>query len=177
MASRRVLTIPDPALIALIGAAGAGKSTFAGRHFAPDEVLSSDAYRERIAGDAADQRATGPAFAALYRDLERRLAHGRLTVVDATNLTRGARRRVLDIAARTGVPPIAFVLGPPDDVVLARNASRPDRVVPELAVRRHLAEVGRMLAPGLLEREGFESVIRLPSALALDEVEIVRRPR
>jgi predicted kinase len=175
MTARLVLSIPDPSLVALVGPAGAGKSTFAARHFAPAEILSSDAYRERIAGDAADQRATGPAFAALHRDLERRLGQGRLTVVDATSLTRLARRRLLAIAARTGVPAVALVLGPADDVVLARNAGRRDRVVPEPAVRRHLVELARLLAPGLLEGEGFEPVFRLPSPSAVDEVEISRR--
>ena len=58
MAPATPLSIPDPSLVVLIGAAGSGKSTFAARHFAPGEVLSSDAYRALIAGDPADQRAT-----------------------------------------------------------------------------------------------------------------------
>ena len=68
------LTLPDPSMVVLIGAAGSGKSTLAAAHFAPDEILSSDAFREVIAGDARDQRATGAAFRALGRALERRLA-------------------------------------------------------------------------------------------------------
>ena len=35
------IEIADPSLVVLIGAAGAGKSTFAARNFAPDEILSS----------------------------------------------------------------------------------------------------------------------------------------
>lgn len=103
-----VLEIPDPALVVLVGAAGAGKTTFAARHFAPDEVLSSDALREAISGDADDQRATGPAFAALHRALARRLRDGRLTVVDATNVTAPARRALLGRAARAGIPVVAL---------------------------------------------------------------------
>ena len=45
------ILVPDPSLVLLVGAAGAGKTTFAARHFAPDEVLSSDAYRAVVSGD------------------------------------------------------------------------------------------------------------------------------
>src|SRR5687768_18579225 len=105
-----VVTIPDPSLVVLVGPAGAGKSSLAERLFAPDEILSSDDFRAAIAGDAADQRATKRAFAALHRALVRRLIAGRLTVVDATNVQRHARLSLLRRARAAAIPTLALVL-------------------------------------------------------------------
>ena len=45
------LTIPEFALVVLIGASGAGKSTFARKHFLPTEVISSDVCRGLVSDD------------------------------------------------------------------------------------------------------------------------------
>jgi protein phosphatase len=172
------LVVPDPSLVVLIAAAGAGKSTFAARHFRPSEILSSDTYRARIAGDEADQRATRAAFRELHRDLERRLADRRLTVVDATNVERSARRALLTRAAAAGVPAVAIVLDLPPSVVLARNAGRPVRVVDEGVVRRHLARLRESLDVAItpLDGEGFMRVVVLRDPLDADSVVVVRQP-
>jgi protein phosphatase len=168
------LIVPDPCLVVLVGAAGAGKSTFAARHFAPDEVLSSDGFRERIAGDPADQAATGPAFAALHRAVRRRLSSGRLTVVDATSVGREHRRPLLRAAAASGIPCIAIVFDLPPGVVLARNAGRPGRVVPDEVVRRHLRRLADAVRPPGLAAEGFAAVVVLRDPAAVDRVTVDR---
>jgi predicted kinase len=172
------ILIREPSLVVLVGAAGSGKSTFAARHFEPSEILSSDGFRALIAGDAADQTATRAAFGRLHRELSRRLAEGRTTVVDATNVERDARRALLQRAALAGVPAVAVVFDLPGDVVLARNAGRPERVVDELVVRHHL---GRLRAAidgpaATMAAEGFSQVVVLRSSGDLDAVEIVRMP-
>jgi protein phosphatase len=167
-----VLGLPDPALVVLIGAAGTGKSTLAARLFAPDAILSSDAYRALITGDAGDQRVTRTAFSILHRQLERRLAAGLTTVVDATNVTAFARRGLLRRAAAHGVPAVAIVLDLDPRVVLTQNANRPGRVVPTEAVHRQLAELRASLdRPGGLGAEGFTAVHVLRSPAELDAVE------
>lgn len=171
-----LVAIPDPSLVVLVGAAGAGKSSFAARHFDPTEVLSSDGYRVLIAGDETDQRATRAAFALLHRDLARRLGEGRLTVVDATNVEPAARRALLARAGSAGVPAIAIVLDLPHAVVLARNAGRAGRVVDEQVVRRHLARMESALdgsADGL-RGEGFAQVVVIRGLIELETVSLVR---
>src|SRR3977135_1361569 len=84
--NRRMIRIPEAALVLLIGASGSGKSTFASRHFEADAVVSSDQPRGALAGDQPDPPATDAAFGRLHEWLDARLAAGALAVVDATNV-------------------------------------------------------------------------------------------
>lgn len=156
-APREVLALPAPSLVILIGAAGSGKSTFAARHFDADVVLSSDRYRGLVAGDEGDQRATRTAFALLHRDVERRLASGHSSLVDATNVTTFARRALLRRSRRYGVPAVALVFDLDPLLVLTRNATRAGRIVPRAAVEQQLRDLAHSLRGDLLE-EGFAIV-------------------
>jgi protein phosphatase len=170
--SGSILRLPEPCLVVLVGAAGAGKSTLAARLFPGEAILSSDAFRKLVSGDEADQRATRTAFAILHRELDRRLARGRTIVVDATSVTPHARRSLLRRAAAHGVPAVALVLDLAPELVLARNATRTGRVVPELAVRRQLAELHAGTRAGALEAEGFAAVHVVRTAADFDALSI-----
>lgn len=159
-----VLALPEPCLVVLVGAAGSGKSTLAARLFAPDQVLSSDAYRGVVSGDESDQRASKVAFSILHRELEVRMAAHRTTVVDATNVSSYARRALLSRARRHGVPAVAIVLDLEPALVQARNAARNGRVVPSAAVQEQLAALARSLRRDELAREGFAAVHRIADA-------------
>jgi predicted kinase len=165
------LRLVDPSLVVLVGAAGAGKTTLAARLFPPDSVLSSDAFRRIVSGDEADQSATRAAFSILHRELSRRLAAGRTTVVDATNVTPYARRALARRAAAANVPAVAIVLDLKPALVAARNALRDGRVVPMDAVRQQQLDLIRSLRRGL-DDEGFAAVHILRTPEDVDELEV-----
>ncbi|GIW19779.1 MAG: hypothetical protein KatS3mg065_0075 [Chloroflexota bacterium] len=116
------------------------------------------------------------AFAVLHRIVERRLAAGRLTVVDATNVTRAARRALLRRAAAARIPAVAIVFDLPLDVVLAQNARRPGRVVEPRVVERQWRTLAAALGRGSLANEGFAAVFYLRSPSEIAAARIVRRP-
>ena len=132
------LSIPDLSLVVLIGASGSGKSTFAARHFLPTQVLSSDYFRGLVADDENDQGASGDAFDVLHYVAGKRLAAGRVTVIDATNVQQHVRARLVALAREHNVLPVAVVLDLPEDVCVSRNAERPDRDFGARVVRRHV---------------------------------------
>ena len=172
------IEVDDPSLIVLIGAAGSGKSTFAARHFAADEILSSDRFRAIVSGDEANQAATKAAFVLLHRTLSTRLGERRLTVVDATSVQPAARRALVARADGAGVPVTAIVLDLPAATVVARNAARPARTVDVAVVRRQLAGIRAALdgpAPPL-RGEGFRQIVVLRDPVEVDRVRILRRP-
>ena len=155
-AGPRTVVVPELSLVVLIGVSGSGKSTFARRHFAPTQVLSSDTCRGLVADDENDQSATPAAFALLHHIAGIRLRAGRLTVVDATNVKAEDRASLVRLAREHDVLPVAIVLDVPDGECLARNALRPDRDLAPGVVRRQRADLRRGLRG--LGREGFRKV-------------------
>jgi protein phosphatase len=167
----KTIEIPELALVALIGASGSGKSTLARRHFLPTEVLSSDFFRGLVSDDENDQSSTHDAFDALYYMLGKRLARGKLTVVDATNVRAEDRKRLIDQARTYHCFAVAIVVNTPERVCQERNSKRPDRDFGPHVVRRQVTDLKRGLRG--LEREGFRYVHILSEA---EEIEIRRVP-
>ncbi|MEW1659571.1 polynucleotide kinase-phosphatase [Streptomyces sp. NPDC093707] len=170
------LTVPDLSLVVLVGATGSGKSTFAARHFKPTEVISSDYCRGLVSDDENDQSASGDAFEVLHFIVGKRLAAGRLTVVDATNVLEESRAQLVRLAREYDVPPVAIVLDVPEQLCAERNATRADRAgLPRRVIQRHQRELRRSL--GRLEREGFRTVHVLRGAREVEAAEVVRERR
>ena len=168
------ITIPELSLVVLIGPSGCGKSTFARKHFKSTEVLSSDFCRGLVADDENDQSATKDAFEVLHFVARKRLASGRLTVVDATNVQPEARKPLVAIAREFHTIPVAIVLNLPEKLCAERNRSRPDRNFGPHVIRNQAQQLRRSLRG--LDREGFRHVHVFSSPEELEAVEIERQP-
>ncbi|HYK32293.1 MAG TPA: polynucleotide kinase-phosphatase [Streptosporangiaceae bacterium] len=166
------LDIPELSLVVLVGASGSGKSTFARTHFAPTEVISSDFCRGLIADDENDQSATKDAFDVLHYIAGKRLAAGRLTVIDATNVQPDSRKHLIDLAKDHDVLPAAIVLDLPERVCVARNKARPDRTFGPQVISRQRDQLRRGLRS--LSKEGFRRIHVLRSQAEIDEAVVVR---
>ena len=168
------IQIPKLSLVVLVGVSGSGKSTFARKHFLPTEVLSSDVCRGLVSDDENDQSATRDAFEVLHYVLAKRLARGLLTVVDATNVQKDARKPLVALAREHHVIPVAVVLSLPTKLCLARNASRPDRTFGARVVAQQQSQLRGSLRT--LRREGFRHVTVLSSPEEVDAAVVERVP-
>jgi protein phosphatase len=169
-----VLKIPDLSLVVLIGVTGSGKSTFAGRHFRPTEVISSDFCRGLVSDDQNDQSATADAFDVLHFIAGKRLAAGRLTVIDATSVQAAARKPLIELARQHHVLAVAIVLEVPGATCAARNSGRPDRAFGPHVLRQQQAQLRRSVRD--LRREGFHWVLVLRGEAEVDAAAIEREP-
>ncbi|MGW4211784.1 polynucleotide kinase-phosphatase [Lentzea sp. NPDC004789] len=165
------LKIPDLCLVVLVGASGSGKSTFARKHFLPTQVLSSDYFRGLVSDDENDQSASAAAFDVLHYVAAKRLEAGKVTVIDATNVQAPDRAKLVEVAKKANVLPVAIVLDTPADVCLRRNAQRPDRDFGAHVVKRHRAALRRSLK--FLGKEGFKRVHVLRTESEVDNSVIV----
>ena len=168
------LTLPELSLVVLIGPSGCGKSTFAAQQFKPTEVLSSDRCRAWVSDDETDQTATTDAFEILHHIAGKRLARGRLTVVDATNVQPRARKPLIDLARQHHVPAVAIVFEIPESICQERNRVRTDRDFGPHVIRNQRSELRRSLPR--LQEEGFRYVYVLLSPEEVAAVSIERQP-
>ena len=169
------MKIPEPSLVILIGPSGSGKSTFAREHFKPTEILSSDFCRGLVSDDETDQAATDDAFEVLHFITSKRLAAGKLTVIDATNVQVEARKPLLALAREYHCLTVAIVFNMPTKLCQERNEARPDRNLKPHVIRQQSQQLRRSLHN--LKREGFQRFVYVMSTQeAVEAIRVERQP-
>lgn len=161
-----VLQLPPRCVVVMMGASGAGKSTFARRLAGAANALaiSYDQCRAELTGDEHDQSATAAAVALAHQRVDLRCRTRSTTIVDGTHTTPWERRKVVDLADGHDMPAVLIALATPLEVCLHRQQIRAPRKpgaawgqrVPEDVVRSQHTRVLASL-PGL-HTEGFDSV-------------------
>jgi len=105
-----LLQIPDFSLLLLIGNPSCDKSTFVQRHFQAHEILSLESCCRLITDEQVeDARVTQEASQLLKLLVEKRLAAGQFTVIDAPLLSLQQRQPFVALARQYHTWPIALV--------------------------------------------------------------------
>jgi protein phosphatase len=170
-----LISLFNKCLVCLIGASGSGKSTFARKHFLPTEILSSDYFRAMITDDEYDQASNSAVFECLHKVASARLSRGRLTVIDATSLSRESRANYISLAKEHNLFAVAIVLNPGPDACLAQNKNRQDRTpLPDRVITQH----NHLMKTSLkrLSSEGFKRIFCLNNSAEIDQARIERLP-
>lgn len=169
------IKIPELSLVALMGASGSGKSSFARKHFKPTEIVSSDTCRGLVSDDENSLFATSDAFDVLYYIARKRLKNGLLTVIDATNVQQESRKGIIELAREYHCLPVAIVLLLSEDVCQARNQHRPDRNFGAHVIRQQYIQLKKSLRN--LKKEGFRYVYVLRSEEEVNAVQHIQREK
>src|SRR5499425_3054832 len=109
------VTVPDPALVVLVGPSGSGKSTWAAARYRQSEIVGCGEH---------DLDASADAFALLDQIVAARLRRGLNTVVDTLGLDAERRRAHFELARRAGLPAVAVLFGTDAAECRRRNRSR-----------------------------------------------------
>lgn len=167
------LVLPNFSLILLIGVAGSGKSTFARKRFQSTEIVSSDACRAVVCDDETNQEATKDAFELVQFIARKRLAHGRLTAIDATNVREQARRPLLWLAEEYRCPVVAIVFNTPQELCVARRrATGPEQNFWPDVIAEQTKQLQHSLAT--LHDEDFSYIYTISGSDEAEEVIIER---
>ncbi|HZC73502.1 MAG TPA: LLM class flavin-dependent oxidoreductase [Jatrophihabitans sp.] len=149
------MTLPDPALVVLVGASGSGKSTWAQARYRSQEIVASDELRGIVGSGRHDLDASTDAFALLDAIVAARIRRGLTCVVDTLGLEPERRRGYLALAREHGLRAVAVVFDVAPALARERN-NRRDRPVPAPTLR---AQLGRIAQVGTeIEAEGWDVV-------------------
>lgn len=141
IATQRLLIIP-------IGPSGSGKSTLFKKLKEENPSLESfsfdtlrhEWYDPTDYNKAWQAASKDPSFSGRAQNVFREMIKaGKSVFVDNTNLSPKSRRFFIETAKKAGYRTVAYVFNVDVDTLLQRQKTRPDKTVPEHAVRQHVA--------------------------------------
>lgn len=137
-------------VVLMSGLPGAGKDTWVRQHLAGWPVISLDHLRQEL--DVTPREGQGPVVQAARAQAREFLRAQQPFVWNATNITRMLRRQLIDFFVSYHARVRVIYLDAPLDVILSRNAARPNPV-PEHVIRQMLR---KLEVPTLIEAHMVE---------------------
>jgi alkanesulfonate monooxygenase SsuD/methylene tetrahydromethanopterin reductase-like flavin-dependent oxidoreductase (luciferase family)/predicted kinase len=165
--------VPDPALVVLVGASGAGKSHWAAERYLAREIVSSDQLRGVVGSGEHDLDASADAFSLLDQIIAARTRRRLTTVVDTLGLDAERRTAWLALARRAGLPAVAVLFETEPGLCRARNRVR-ERSVPAAVLDAQLRRIHAVAE--LLPGEGWDVVLRPAPGLDGQHLEPAHSP-
>ncbi|HEX5095385.1 MAG TPA: LLM class flavin-dependent oxidoreductase, partial [Acidimicrobiia bacterium] len=171
------VVLPSPCLVVLVGAAGAGKSTWAAEQFAPEQIVSSDALRAVVGAGEDDVGASDDAFSILDQVVEHRCKRDLTTVVDTVGLDPTRRARWIAVARRHRISTACVIFTTSATECRARNRAR-KKTVPDKVLTGQARQVREQ--HDALYDEGFDfvlepAIVRIAPAHVAKTVELEAR--
>ena len=155
-------------LIMLIGLPASGKTSYAQemkkRYGKELEIISSDAIRKELFGSEEEQRYNEKVFNEVFHRTKKSILKNKITIIDATNLSR--KRRIAFLKQFDNCEKRATVFAIPFEVCCERNNSR-ERTVPQYAMDR----MYRSFEPPH-GAEGFDkiNIITFDNLVSIDDI-------
>lgn len=117
----------------MIGLPGCGKSTWANQ-WCGVKVVSSDAIREELFGDASIQGNPAKVFEEVYKRLREAMTEGEDVIFDATNIDK-KRKQAIQLCNEMNYSCVAIYFEVSPEICIKRQESR-DRKVPSEVIQR-----------------------------------------
>lgn len=165
MAKHADIILPDFCLVLLIGPEGAGKTRFAEKHFAAEEVISLRDHIPPGRDEHLSREEIEAALAAMLMRAETRLRARKLTVINAENIKPGERGPFASLAQKYFAKTVGFVFNFTADNDPAQFRLRPGSVRDQL----------ESLRKTLKDLQGRKSVKEVHKFRSPDEADAITR--
>lgn len=149
-------------LFLMVGVPGAGKSTYiknnAGKYSSAYGIISRDAIRFKMLSEEDEYFAKeNEVYAEFIRQINEFLSDDIDVFVDATHITKGSRKKLLDAVSARYEEVNAIWVDLPLNTILTQNAQREGRaLVPTSVVRRMFYQFEEPT-----EKEGFKHIYKI----------------
>lgn len=127
-------------LTVLVGLSGSGKSTIATQIVNENlntVIISSDAIREELTGNLADQEHNEEVFRIFHDRIRRNLENKKNVIADATNLTMKSRRAILDKVNGLNIYRVCVIIPKPFERCKEDNLHR-EHPVPDIVLDKQI---------------------------------------